>query len=208
MSTLIEMRQRIADDLNRSDLNSQINKAINRAIEHYAKQFRFWFNEKTATFSTIASQFNYSSANGIPTDMREIDYVKIALSATNNVPLVSRTYDYIQTANVGNLTGTPSDYAYYKENFWLYPVPNAAYVITVSYAKSYPVMTADADTNDFTEEAEDLIESRAEFWLYKRVIKDYDAAQVAKAEELEALTALLTETKRITASKRIRPSSF
>ena len=208
MSTFLQMQQRIADDINRTDLTTQIKKAVNRAIEFYAKTARFWFNEKTATFATVASQFNYGSADGIPTDMREIDYVKIALSSTNNVPLIPRTYDYVQTANVGNLTGTPADYAYYKENFWLYPVPAAVYTITVSYAKSYAELILDADTNDFTEEAEDLIEARAEWWLYKRVIKDYDAATIAKSEEQEALIALLAETARITASNRIRPSSF
>lgn len=208
MSTLIQMRTRIADDINRSDLDTQINKAINRAIEYYSKKIRFWFNEKTATFNTVASQFNYGSADGIPTDNMEIDYVKLAISGSNNVPLTPRTYDYIQTANVGNLTGTPTDYAYYKENFWLYPVPNAALTITVSYVKNYTALSADADTNDFTEEAEDLIESRAEWWLYNRVIKDYEAAQVAKAEELEALTTLLQETVRITKSGKVRASSF
>lgn len=202
------MRSRIADDLNRTDLNSQIDKAINRAIEFYSKGFRFWFNEKTATFNTVANQFNYSSADSIPTDMAEIDYVKLAVASTNNVPLIPRTYDYIQTANVGNMTGEPTDYAYYKENFWLYPVPNSALTITVSYAKLYTALSADGDTNDFTEEAEDLIESRAEWWLYSRVIKDYDAAQIAKQAEESALITLQKETTRLTSSGFRRPTSF
>lgn len=205
MSTLAQMRSRIADDLNRTDLNSQIDKAINRAIRYYANGYRFWFNETTATFVTVANQFNYSTG---PSDLAEIDYVKIALSANNNLPITPRTYNYIQTITPGNLTGTPTDYAYYKENFWLYPIPNQVWTITVSYTKFYAEMTADANTNDFTEEAEDLIESRAEWWLYSRVIKDYDAAQVAKQAEESAFIALTNETTRLTKSGRVVPTQF
>lgn len=208
MSTLAQMRSRIADDLNRTDLNTQIDVAINRAIEYYYKGFRFWFNEKTATFNTVANQVNYGSADSIPTDMMEIDFVKIAFASTDNEELIPRTYDYIQQANVGSYAGRPADYAYYKENFWLYPVPSQAWTVTVSYAKSYTDLSADADTNDFTEEAEDLIESRAEWWLYKRIIKDYDLAQASKAEELEALSTLISETERIVKSGFVRPTVF
>ena len=208
MATFATIRSRIADDINRSDLTSQINTAINRAISYYAKRYRFWFNETTATFNTVASQGSYTSTDTSITNIREIDYVKIAIQSNNNYELVPVTYKTLQDDNVSNHTGDPAEYAYYKENFFLYPVPNAAKTITVSYVKSYTDLSADADTNDFTEEAEDLIESHASAWVYARVLKDYDAATVSKAEEKEALAALMSETARMISTGRIVSTDF
>src|SRR5690554_3146306 len=103
MTTFATIRTQIADEINRTDLNSQINLAINDAIDHYNKQFEFWFNQTTDTFDTVANQVSYGSADGVATDIREVIYMKIALTSNENVPLIRRTYDYIQTANVGNL---------------------------------------------------------------------------------------------------------
>lgn len=207
-STFSGMTSRIADDINRTDLTTQIQLAINRAIEYFSKNYRFWFNEKTATFVTVASQFAYSSADSIPTDMMDIDLVKITLASNNLVPLYPRTYDYIQTRNTGNLSGVPEEYAYYKQSFYLYPIPNAVYTITVSYPKSYAALSAGSDTNDYTTYAEDLIEARATWWIYNRILKDYDAAAISKQEELDALIAITAETERVTSTNRLKPTSF
>lgn len=207
-STLSQMQARIADDINRSDLNTQILVAINRAVEYYAKNNRFWFNETTGTFNTIASQFAYTSSNGIPTDIMELDLVKIAITSTNNIILEPRTYKYLQFINIGNTTGAPFDYSYYKQSFYIYPIPNAVYTITVSYAKSYAALAAASDTNDFLTYAEDLIESRASWWIYKRILKNYEAANDSKQEESDSLLALMSETERMDSSGRVRPSTF
>jgi len=158
MATLSDLRSIVSDNLNRTDLNTQIDQAINFAIDYYAKRYRFWFNETTATFNTVASQFNYTSAETGLTNVREFDYVKIAISSTNNYEVVPETYDVIQSINISNATGQPIFYSYYKENMYLYYVPDAAYTITVSYVKSYSDLVNDGDSNDFTTNAEDLIE--------------------------------------------------
>lgn len=206
MSTLAEMQLRIGDDLSRTDLNSQIITAINRAIQSYAKRGRFWFNEKTATFSTVVGQLIYSSADGIPTDMMEIDEVQLALNATNIITLIPRTYDYIIRRSNNTSNGTPGDYAYYKQSFYIYPRPSQVNTITVSYAKSYPALAVGADTNDFLIYAEDLIEARAEWWLYSRILKDYDAAEISKKEESSHFEAIASETERITGTKKLQSS--
>ena len=51
MATWDDLISRIADDLNRADLNTQIGVAVNRAITHYQSE-RTWFNETTDTFTT------------------------------------------------------------------------------------------------------------------------------------------------------------
>lgn len=201
------MKARIADDLNRTDLDTQIGKAINRAIAHYAKSFRFYFNETTSTFVTVAGTFGYTTAT-IPTDIAEIDLAQITIASNHIVPLIPRTWDYINQVNTTSSQGTPEDYAYYKGSIYLYPVPNAVYTITLSYSKTYTDLSLAADTNDFTTNAEDLIEARAEWWVLTRILKDYEGGQIAKAEEQEALTALVKETNRWQSTGKVRPTDF
>ncbi len=208
MSTLAQMRSRIADDLLRSDLNTQIDKAINRAIEYYYKKEKFWFNQTTGTFATIASQEAYGTADGIPSDILEIDYMQIAFTTTNKPELIPRTYQDLKRRNEGNSTGNPEDYAWYQNKIYLHLIPSTVWTVTVSYRKSYAAMTVDADTNDFTTNAEDLIEARASWWLYSRVLKDYDAATVAKQEEIDSLSALRARTEGITGTGEVYPTGF
>lgn len=207
MSTLTQMRSRIADDLNRSDLNTQIDKAINRAIVYYAKD-RFWFNETTGTVATVASTQAYGTAQSLPTDILAIDTVKITISSTDKPVLTPRTYQWLQDTDQNAITGQPTDWAWYKSSLYLYPTPNAAWTVTLSYMKSYSELSADADTNDWTTSAEDLIEARARWWLYSRVIMDYDAANVAKSEENDVLYAMRVKTGSLLSTNYIRPVSF
>jgi hypothetical protein len=190
------MRSRIEDDLDRTDLSTQITKAINRAIEYYESE-RFWFSEKVGTFVTIANQSNYGTADGAPSDIAEIDYVEITLSG-KEYPLTDRSYTYIKDRIGADVTGEPSDFAYYQEKFYFYPIPNAVRTITISYQQKYAELSADGDTNDFTTDAEDLIEARARWWIYSRIIKDQEQANIAKAEEADALQNLRIKTEKLT----------
>jgi len=76
MSTYAEMQSKIADDLNRSDLTSQIQREINRAIRKYSRK-PFWFNGQKFNFSVVANQQIYDSSDGLPSDIRIIDAVMI-----------------------------------------------------------------------------------------------------------------------------------
>ncbi len=206
MSSLSEVRARIADDLDRSDLSSQIDKAINRAIRHYRHK-SFWFTQTTGTFVTVSGQKAFGTSDGLPSDILEIDYVEIAINNTD-YRLTPRSYAYIQEVDPSVYTGDPDDYAWYASKMHLYPVPDASYTVTVSYSKSYDEMTTDAATNDFTTDAEELIEARARWWLYRRVIKSPQDADMAKGDEVEALVALTSQTEKLVTAKRIKATYF
>ncbi len=208
MTAFSDVVARIADDAERTDLTTQIKKAINRAIHHYEKE-RFYFNEATNTFSTVASQNTYTSSDAaFIANIAEIDLVKVTLSATNIPPLTKRSYTFLQEVDVGAITGDPCDYAWYASKLWLYPTPNAVLTITVSGQTKYTELSADADTNVWTTDAEDLIEARARWWLYKRVILDAEQASLAKEEELEALQALREKTAHLKDSGGLMPTEF
>ena len=208
MSTFLQMKNRIADDIKRSDLATQIGVAINRAIEHYEKD-RFFFNETNGTFSTVAGQESYGTSDSVPSTIAEVDTVTLTQTSTNIYPLTKTSFDSIRALNAGGTTarGVPLEYAYYQEKFWFYPIPDAAYTVTVYFKKTYTQLSADGDTNDWTEEAEDLIEARARWWIYRRIIRSPDNiadADMAKAEELEALRSLESKTTMLISTGTVR----
>lgn len=210
MSTLAQMRSTIADKLNRTDLNSQITTEINRAIEHYYNSERFWFNETTGTFSTVASQESYTSSDAaFIANIREIDYVKITLSSTNHQPLTLRTFQELQIQNQGRSTGQPTDYAWYQSSFYLYLIPNNIWTITVFYTKTYSDLSADADTNDYTAYAEDLIEAHVMAAMYDDYLFDPAKADRMRIKRDTALQALRSRTSAADIStNQIQPTAF
>src|SRR5689334_5061353 len=67
---LAALKARIARDLNRTDLTTQIADEISSAIAYY-RSHRFEFNEIQATFSTVAFQDEYAIASmGQPDTLR------------------------------------------------------------------------------------------------------------------------------------------
>jgi hypothetical protein len=209
MSTLAEMRSRIADDLNRTDMNTQIDKFINRSIIAYKKE-PLWFTETSATFSTIASQSTYGSADGVPTTIDQIDYMEVTVDSSNKYKIIPKDFsDIIRLLGITSSTQQyPSYYAFYKNTIYFYPTPSTVRTITIYFKKSYATLALDADTNDWLTEAEDLIEARATWMIYKRVIKDYQAAQDAKVEEMEAIEFLRQISKNKVARGQIKATRF
>jgi hypothetical protein len=186
--TLSSMRSRIADDINTSDYNTQIDLAINRAIKHYSGE-ELWFTEGEATFPTVIDQKVYTSSDGIPTDIAEIRYVEYSDSA-GDYEIQEKPLEWLEKNYSTITSGTPVHFTYWDESFRLYPTPNQVGTIRVFRRKTYPALSADSDTNDWLTYAEDLIEARARKWVNARILMDYDAARAAGIEEDEALMSL------------------
>jgi hypothetical protein len=207
MATWDDLISRIADDLNRTDLTTQIGVAVNRAITHYQSE-RTWFNETSDTFTTTSGQESYTSADGLATDIVLIDTVQITDSASNQFVLIPRTWDYIRSLQTkpATYTGLPGEWCWYQERLYLYPTPNATLTGTVWYIKSYADL-ATGESNDWTTEREalDLIEARATWWIASRVLKDYERANFSKQEEMEALRRVIVRTNRNVSRGTIRP---
>jgi len=208
MTTLLStLTANVATYVNRSDFTTQAELAINRAIQYYARRYRFWFNETTGTFNTVANQFAYGSADSVPTDIMKVDDATITIATSDIEPLEKRTMSWVLQNNISRTAGTPTDYAFYQNKFYLSLIPNAVYAITLYYLKSYSTLTS-AQNNDFTDNAQDLLEARACWWIYSKLLRNTEAAATAKTEELEALDALMKVTKKLTASGKLVPTSF
>lgn len=186
MTTYADMYGRILNELTRSDLTSQAKNSIQSAISFY-EDTPFWFNDEIATASTTASTEYYA----LPSDFRRDRSLTCTVNG-NAYPLKRRSQKTLDNwfINSTNYTGYPSDYAIYKEQFRLYPIPNGTYTLTLSYVKQLSTLSADADTNAWMVEGEELIRSRAEYDLCMRVLKKPDWASLYKGLETEVLDNL------------------
>lgn len=203
MTTFATIKSRIADDIARSDLTTEIATAVQNAISHYDRE-RFWFNQAIATAATVASTRNYD----LPTDFIAADSLRITIGSSV-YDLEPRTKQYIDTVTVvATHTGQPTDYAIYAEDFWLYPVPAAAYTLTLTYHKKLAALSAGGDTNAWMVAGEELIRNRAEWELYSYVMRDPNMSAQCKGAELEALSNLKQMTGRQTASGGIVPNNW
>lgn len=211
MTTLGTMMDRIADELDRSDLTSQIQKAIQTAIDRYQRK-RFFFNEaRSLTFNTVDGQEFYTSADSsdIP-NLLFIDNVKLTISGSDKIDLERRQYSELEydSANSTNDEGQPTAYAYYNKQLRLYPIPNAAYAVRVSGVFALSDLSATADTNAWMTDAEALIRSRAKRELLTHVIRDAEGATAMAQAEAEELQSLIQETNARSGTGAIYPTEF
>ena len=211
MSTFGNMIDRIADELDRTDLTTQIQKAIQTAIDRYERK-RFYFNEaRSLTFNTVDGQEFYTSsdASDIP-NLLFIDNVKLTVSGSDKIDLERVPYSELEHDS-SNLTvdeGQPTSYAYFAKQLRLYPIPNAAYAVRVSGVFSLSDLSATADTNAWMTDGEALIRSRAKRELLTHVIRDAEGAQAMAQAEAEELQSLIQATNARSSSGTITPTEF
>lgn len=183
MSTYTQLQSRIADDLNRTDLTTQIAQCILLAIEHY-KHERMWFNETSTTLTAVVSSAQVTA----PSDILLIDRLYITISGTNIELMPQDMNSVLEYRPATN--GRPRAFAYYGNRFELDRKCDTAYSLPLYYVKQLTALSAGSDTNGWTTDAEDLVVFHAEKKLYANVIKDQSKAGVAQAQEIAALQAL------------------
>lgn len=170
-----QIQTRIADELHRSDLTSQIQKAIISAVEHYERE-RFWFNESISTsLSTTASQ-NYVAA---PSDLVEVDKLQITVGSSKYNLFRIGYEEWATEASTTTTTGQPTEYTYYEDRFYLFPTPGSIYTLTLSYIKRLTALSVSGDSNGWTNYAEEMIRQRAEADLRINQLRNAQAVQEA-----------------------------
>lgn len=200
MSTLAVMKARIADELARDDLTSQIAYAITDAIEAYEDR-RFHFNEGRAiTFNTVASQEFYDSDDEAAlATVQKLDYVVLYIGDTP-YHLCPMTPAEIETASTnGTNTGQPGWYCWYGNQIRLYPSPAGAWTVRIGASIKVAAPASDSEANNpWMTHAERLIRSRAKLELALHVLKDQDLATTMNAAVTEALEQLIGRTNLLT----------
>lgn len=173
MATFKELQDRIAlDYLNRTDLGAEIKRAIQNTIRCYEGQ-RFWFNETATTTACVAN----TSYVTVPSDFLALDRLEITHSGAR-IELDRVAYSELRELNVTSATGQPTHFAYRGDRFELALVPDSAYPVTVSYLHCLTTLSADTDTNAWTNAAQNLVVHGAVVELLMGVLSPADPTKV------------------------------
>jgi hypothetical protein len=175
--TLGQLKARVADELARADLTSQIALAIDDAITEAATS-RFWFNEvRGLVFSLTPGQATFSSDE--VGALTEIDSLWIAVSGGRR-NLRERNSSEIDGLVQGtNPTGEPFSYARYGGDLRFYPTPAQAYTVTIDGVTRLPALANDDDANAWTDplRGERLIRAIAKRNILTEIICDFERGQ-------------------------------
>lgn len=199
MGTLATLKSRIATEIHRTDLTTNIADAIVDAVQIYQGR-RFAFNQRRATFGTVDGREFYATTDSpatIPTDIGEIDSLLVTVG-TRKSRLEPWTYDYMEErASATNTENEPSAYAWYANQLRLYPVPDAVYTMTISYLQKVVSPATDGTNNIWTTEAEALIRHCAKKVLYRDVIVDPEGAAICAAAEADEYMRLKKDAQQL-----------
>lgn len=207
MPTYGDIQTNIATTLSRSDLTTSIQEAIKRAVRHYERNL-FWFNLSEDSFvgsSTPKRHWTISSTNTL------LDVQQVVVNYNSGrYELGKANLEEIRGADATNLNGLPSKWAYDPVGNVIAFDTNLNVTATVSYTfvKKMTTLSAAGDSHEFTNNASDLIEARACWWLYLTKLKNRGAADAMKEVELSELSSLNGETNYKTGSGKVTPTKF
>lgn len=193
MGTFLDLRNSIATDLTRTDLDAQTKNAVADAIKFYEPE-RFWFNQtRKLTFPTIAAQNNYGAAalSQIP-NVIEFDriFMRDATSQWSLDKCEVDRFEWLIGSNTAN--GPPTDYCYSEGELLFWPTPNAVYTVRPHMHYRLPMLAADTDSTAWCNEAENLIRAHAKLILLTNVIED-DEGSARMQAQIPALKMRLDE---------------
>lgn len=190
--TLGDLKARIADELARSDLTSQIALAIDDAITE-ASTHRFWFNEvRGLTFPIIAGQDYYGNAD--LSAMTEVDDLWLSIHGQRRNMRKANDRDIDMMSQGSVVHGEPYLWSHYGDFIRFYPIPSLSYVATVDGSTRFLPMENDGDWNGWTTVGERYIRALAKRELLANVIRDFDEAQAQDALAVRYREELLSST--------------
>ena len=208
MSTYLDLQNNIATDLTRTDLTAQIKSAILDAVKFYATD-RFWFNvTRSMTFPTVAGRAAYGVADlaQIP-NIISLDRLFV-IDGGSAYPLDRNEADEFEPLISQPGAGKPSDYTRIDDQIILWPTPAAVYTMRPLMHYRLAPLSNDADSNAWTNDAEQLIRAHAKMVLYMNVIEDEAGAARMQGEIPAYKQKLDYETSARMSTGKIKSTDF
>jgi hypothetical protein len=203
------MQTRIRNELNRgTTYDADIRAAIESAIQYYRSR-RFVWNQKRAYTSTSAGQEYYV----LPSDCLEIDMIRITYTSGDFTdPLDEVTYRWIEDHrhNV-NYRSEPEKFAMQGEDLRLWPVPDNAYRLDMTFLYEDNTVSASASdgaTSSWMTTGEEMIRMRAKADVLANVIRGPQAEREADRATLRERDVYKQERRRanrLNSSGHLRP---
>lgn len=216
MTTFLDVRNRVADQLARSDLSAQIDREIQLAITRYNRRVTWLHEVRAVTLTSVAAQAWYSTvdvstgagpqdvAGRTAVDVSDIQSVRYMRTADYD-DLKQVRYSYFE--RFFDTTGSGGRTAYftlYAGQIGIWPVPAGVETFTMSVVCKPVVPSSAADTSVWFDQAQELIENAAASAICRKFLSDGERAQAFKVFEDAAWDELLAESNKKAATGRIR----
>lgn len=209
---LSDIRTRVADNINRTDVpdtaGGLIDRWTNDAQRRICRAHNFAFMETEADTTLVVGQRNYALPTASGSDLRFKAEISLEIISAGNIRCrlkrifkqdAENRYEFLDTTD----SGTPRNYSLQKGQIYLYPLPDTALAMNLEYYGFLDDLSADADTNtlidDYPEAVEALAtsfglryiheEERADYWegkataLVNEMIKEDYANKYGNIEE-------------------------
>lgn len=210
MKTLLQLQTslayRMGEDSVPNDTNEKARRKsfINEGYRLVMSKHRWWFSEAYDSFNSVAAQESYGSADGVPTDIREIIELRY-----QNVLYTQLTQNQAMNAYTTPYTNYSQSYFWFNNK--IYPVPafsaSVADGIKIKYYKKHTELSADADTIIIPDDFSDILVAYAEARVNK-IDSERGTASDAFDEFNEILGIMKEENnKYLFSMKRSGPSS-
>lgn len=136
--TYLQLKNMIADTLNRQDLSSAIPGFIQMAEAEMARKIRHWKQEKRVTLSLDEAH------ETLPGDWIET----LNMYLEDGTPVLFTPISEISKAKLSSpAQGKPVMYTINSGEFEFYPEPDVPYNLTMVYRARVPELSQDSDTN-------------------------------------------------------------
>lgn len=159
MPTFGQIKQTVSRKLQNANLTSvsalNVGDAINDAIRFW--RYRpFWFNQASVQL-TLASGVQVIS--GLPSDfLFENPENGFVIPDVNCFYTLDKKPNFdFDNERFAQDVGRPYCYTYRRGQYEIYPMTDKSYSMNVYYTKDYTVLSADGDSNDFTNHADQLV---------------------------------------------------
>ena len=189
LTTYDELKDSIADFLNRDDLTSVIPDFITMAEADMNRGLRHWRQEKRST-AEIDTQYS-----AIPADFLEAIRFYITSNDTSPLELISQSEMVDRRYRSGDTSGKPAYYAVTAGEIEVYPTPDGTYDAELYYYSRITALSA-SNTSNW------VLEYFPDAYLYGALVhsapylKDDERAQVWASLYANAISAINAESEK------------
>jgi hypothetical protein len=216
MTTLLDVRNRVADQLARSDLNTQIDIEIQLAIARYNRRATWLHEVRSFTLTSVIDQAWYatvdlSTGTGLQdvtgrtavsvADIQTIHYMRDADFDDLRAMAYMEFEKLFDTVSGGSRA---TYYSLYAGQIGLWPVPATVADFTISAMVKPLVPVLATDESIWFDQAQELIENAAAGAICRKFIQDGDRAQAFQVYEAAAWEDVVSEGNKKMATGRLR----
>lgn len=186
-----KVQQRVRDTAYSS---TEIKNYINDAQRDIFNEYRLLFMEASQNYTMTSGVSDITDGSGLPTNY--VQAIDLLLTTDNkekyldyrDIRYIDGTYPDADDTSAHS-SGVPSYWYNYAQTIRTFPVPDAAYTVTLRYYKSPTELSADADVPEVPSEFEEILVVGAAYRVMQ--VKDnYDKASILQNKYDELLQKL------------------